>query len=217
MPMPPRTCAIASRRPARSRTPVRRRGASSPPPSRRWTPWHSTRSARARSSSSPTASSPATPERRGRLEVLGEDGVGVQGADEALDLLRHVRAHEALVVAGERVRAAGQLLVEALDRVLGEHAVAVGVAVRAVEQHAPVLRARLLPLNGVDELRLARVAGVELLVRLAGGAARRGRRARRSPRGAAAPPRGSTRPRLSSLSGVPPVARRWDRGRSPRG
>ena len=86
--------------------------------------------------------------RRGRalrLEVFRQDGVGPEGADEALDLLGHVGAHQPLVVAGECVGAAVELLVEALDGVLGEDALPVDVAVGAVQQDAPVLRARTPP------------------------------------------------------------------------
>ena len=56
-----------------------------------------------RSSWSPTASSSATrraggrsggPAARAALEILGEDQVGVERRDEALDLLGHVRLRE---------------------------------------------------------------------------------------------------------------------------
>src|SRR5207237_1398962 len=56
------------------------------------------------------------------LEVLGEDEVVIERADEAIDLLFHVRVHQALEIADERLGAAIELLVEALDKLLLEDA-----------------------------------------------------------------------------------------------
>src|SRR3954452_1712245 len=93
----------------------------------------------------------------------------MESADEAVDLLCHVRAHQPLVVAGQRVRTAVELLVEALDGVLGEDTLAEYVAVRAMEENAPVLRAGLFPLDGVDQLAATVEANVQGLIRLRGG------------------------------------------------
>ena len=56
------------------------------------------------------------------LEVLGDDVAGLERGDEALDLLLHVGVHQALEVADERLGAAVELLVEALDELLLEDA-----------------------------------------------------------------------------------------------
>src|SRR3954451_9764855 len=69
---------------------------------RRWSSW-------------PTRWSTATPR---PLEVHRPDGVGIELAAEALDLLLHVGLREALEVADEPLRAAVALLVEAVDAVL---------------------------------------------------------------------------------------------------
>ena len=66
----------------------------------------------------PTRSPTATPEPRGGSEVHRPDGVGGEGAREALDLLLHVGARQALEVADERLGAVVELLVEAVDRLL---------------------------------------------------------------------------------------------------
>src|SRR5215208_6642105 len=126
--------------------------------------WSSPSSGRTRSSSWRRASSSATPNGDEGSEILSEDRAGIEGAHEALDLVSHVGAHQALVVTRQHVGAAVQLLVEELDVVLAEDALAEHVAVGAVEHHAPVLRSRLLPLDGIDELGVALDADVKVLV-----------------------------------------------------
>src|SRR5215211_5038858 len=75
---------------------------------------------RGRSSLSPTAWSTATAD--ARLEVHGPDGVRVERAGEALDLVLHVGLGEAHEVVDEVLRAAVELLVEAIDHGLVEDA-----------------------------------------------------------------------------------------------
>ena len=70
--------------------------------------------------------------------------------------------HEPLEVADERLGAAVELLVEALDDVLLEDAGAGPLAVGAAKGDFPVRRARLLPLDGVDELGVAVRADVQV-------------------------------------------------------
>ena len=120
----------------------------------------------------PTRSPTATPSGDGS-EVHRPDGVGGQRAREALDLLLHVGPGQALEVAHERLGAAVELLVEAVDRVLVVEADRVPLAVGAAELDLPVRRRGLLPLDGIDEGLVALGAEVEV-ERLA---ARRGRRA----------------------------------------
>src|SRR5689334_3816030 len=97
------------------------------------------------------------------LEVLGEDQVVIERLDEAVDLLLHVRVHQSLEIAHERLRAAVELLVEALDELLLEDPGAVPLAVGAAQADLPVHRAGLVPLGGVDEVGLAGRAHVQVL------------------------------------------------------
>src|SRR4051794_3427377 len=85
------------------------------------------------------------------LEVLGEDQVALECVDEAIDLVLHVRVHEALEITHERLGAAIELLVEALDELLLEDAAAVPLAVGAAQRDLPVRRTGLVPLDGVDQ------------------------------------------------------------------
>src|SRR4051794_21600848 len=80
-------------------------------------------------------------------EVHGEDAVRVQRGREAVELLLHVGVREALEVADQRLGAGVELLLEALDELLLEHAAAVPLAVGAAQPHLPVLEPRLLPLE----------------------------------------------------------------------
>ena len=57
----------------------------------------------------------------------------VERLDEAIDLLLHVGVHQALEIADERLGAAVELLVEALDELLLEDAGAVPLAVGAAQ------------------------------------------------------------------------------------
>src|SRR4051794_10873482 len=98
------------------------------------------------------------------LEVFGQDRVRVEGAYEALELFEHVRPHGLLVVAQEDVRPSVDLLVEALGGLLVEDALTVGEAVRAAEQDQPVHLVGLLPLDRMDEPRVAREADVEAAI-----------------------------------------------------
>ena len=82
--------------------------------------------------------------------------------DEALDLVLHVRLRQALEVADERLGAAVELLVEALDGVLVEDAELVPLAVGAAQEHLPVRRGGLLPLDRVDEVAVALGADVQV-------------------------------------------------------
>src|SRR5215207_503454 len=111
-PRRPWRCATASARPARWRSHAGVRWTSWPRPRRRCrTAVWATGSVR-RSSWWPTPSSTAT---RRALEVLGHDvPVGERG-DEALDVLFHVRLHQALQVADEGLGTTIELLVEPLD------------------------------------------------------------------------------------------------------
>src|SRR4051794_11502814 len=104
--------------------------------------------------------------RRWRLEVLRDDVAGLEGGDEALDLLLHVGLHQALEIADQGLRAAVELLVEALDDVLLEHARAAPLAVGAAQRDLPVGVAGLVPVDGVDQLGVARLADVEIRDRL---------------------------------------------------
>src|SRR5689334_6504502 len=110
------------------------------------------------------------------LEVLGEDQVVIERLDEAVDLLLHVRVHQSLEIAHERLRAAVELLVEALDELLLEDAGAAPLAVGAAQRDLPVRRAGLLPLRRVDEVGVARAADVEILDGLLGSRHGGGRR-----------------------------------------
>src|SRR3954453_23141985 len=98
------------------------------------------------------------------LEVFGQDRVRVEGGYEALELFEHVRPHGLLVVAQEDVRPSVDLLVEALGGLLVEDALTVGEAVRAAEQDQPVHLVGLLPLDRMDEARVAREADVEAAI-----------------------------------------------------
>src|SRR3954454_11058888 len=97
------------------------------------------------------------------LEVLGEDQVVLECVDEAIDLVLHVRVHEALEIAHERLGAAVELLVEALDEVLLVDPGARPFAVREAERDLPMGRAVLLPLDRIDELGAAASAQMEIL------------------------------------------------------
>src|SRR4051794_33187968 len=103
------------------------------------------------------------------LEVLGDDVAGLEGGDEPVDLVLHVGLHQVLEVAHERLGAAVELLVEALDDVLLEHAGPAPLAVRAAQRDLPVGVAGLVPIDGVDELALVAAADVEVLGRVGGG------------------------------------------------
>src|SRR4051795_6854456 len=100
------------------------------------------------------------------LEVLGDDVAGLEGGDETLDLVLHVGLHQVLQVAHERLGATVELLVEALDDVLLEDAGAGPLAVRAAQRDLPVRVTGLFPVDGVDELGLARATHVQVLDRL---------------------------------------------------
>src|SRR4051812_44909653 len=115
--------------------------------------------------SASTNSSMTLTERSARLlEVFGQDCVRVEGGYEALELFEHVRPHGLLVVAQEDVRPSVDLLVEALGGLLVEDALTVGEAVRAAEQDQPVHLVGLLPLDRMDEARVAREADVEAAI-----------------------------------------------------
>src|SRR6185369_1117008 len=98
-----------------------------------------------------------------RLEVHRVDRVGLQGRNEAIHVLSHVRASETAEVGCELFHAAVQLLVELIEDVLIEDAAAGPVAVRAVEVDVPLVGSLLFPVGRVDELRVAVVADVEAL------------------------------------------------------
>src|SRR6476659_6963619 len=100
------------------------------------------------------------------LEVLGEDQVVIERLDEAIDLLLHVGVHQSLEIADERLGAAIELLVEALDELLLEDPAAVPLTVGAAQGDLPVHRARLVPFRGVDEVGVAGRAHVQVLNRL---------------------------------------------------
>src|SRR5262249_1731108 len=126
---------------------------------------------RPRWSSSPTASSSATASYAGTasgLEVHREDLIGPEGTREALDLVLHVGVHEPLEVTHERLGAAVELLLEAIDELLLEDPAADPGAVGAAERHLPVLGAGLGPLHGVHQVRRAARADVEPLDPIAG-------------------------------------------------
>src|SRR3954452_19189961 len=96
-------------------------------------------------------------------EVFGEAGVAGQRAAEAIDLVLHVGAREALEVPDEGFGAPVELLVEAVDGVLREDAARVPLAVGAAQRDLPVGVARLLPLDRVHELLLAVWADMQVL------------------------------------------------------
>src|SRR3954451_6599538 len=98
------------------------------------------------------------------LEVFGQDRVRVEGGYEELELFEHIRAHGLLVVAQEDVCPSVDLLVEALGGLLVEDAITVGEAVRAAEQDQPVHLVGLLPVDRIDEARVAFEADVEAAV-----------------------------------------------------
>src|SRR3954449_4476919 len=100
------------------------------------------------------------------LEVLGDDVIGVQRGGEALDLVLHVGVREALEVADQRLGAAVELLVEALDELLLEDPGAGPLAVGAAQGDLPVRRAGLVPLRRVDEVGVAGAADVKIVDRL---------------------------------------------------
>ena len=157
----PRRCATASPRPARS-TSRARRALAMVAEAKSALPRRLRRAAaRRRWSWSPTASSSATPEPGGPRSPRARCARRERG-DEALDLLLHVRLHEALQVADQRLGAAVELLVEALDDVLLEDAGAGPLAVGAAKRDLPVRGARLLPLGGVHELGVAVRADVQV-------------------------------------------------------
>ena len=72
----------------------------------------------------------------------------------------HVGVHHALEVADERLGAAVELLVEAVDDLLLEDAGAGPLAVGAAQRDLPVGRAGLVPVDGLDELGAAAAADV---------------------------------------------------------
>ncbi|TMK98623.1 MAG: hypothetical protein E6G41_17980 [Actinobacteria bacterium] len=87
----------------------------------------------------------------------------IERLDEAIDLLFHVRVHQALEIAHERLGAAVELLVEALDEVLLVDAGADPLAVGAAQRDLPMGRAVLLPLDGVDQIALAGPTQVQVV------------------------------------------------------
>src|SRR3954451_18507687 len=103
------------------------------------------------------------------LEVVGDDVAGLERRDEPLDLVLHVGLHHALEVAHQRLGAAVELLVEALDDVLVEDTAPVPLAVGAAQRDLPLRLADLLPVHRVDELGVAGPAHVQVLGRLGGG------------------------------------------------
>src|SRR6478752_6578617 len=86
----------------------------------------------------------------------------VQRGDEALDLFFHVRVHELLEVRQQRVRSVIELFVEVLDRLAVEDPGALPLTVRAPQQELPTLLAGLLPCGGIDQLRRALGADMEV-------------------------------------------------------
>ena len=101
-----------------------------------------------------------------RLEVVRKDVIGLERVHEPLDLILHVGVHHALEVAHELLGAAIELLVEALDHVLGEDPGAVPLAVGAAQRDLPMGRAGLVPLDGVDQVGAAGAADVKVLADL---------------------------------------------------
>ena len=102
------------------------------------------------------------PLRAERLEVFGEDRVGAEGGDEALDLVLHVRLGQPLEVAHERLGAAVELVVEAVDGRPGRRCRARSTRSWGSAGGPPSASGRALrPLHRVDELALAVGADVQ--------------------------------------------------------
>ena len=76
----------------------------------------------------------------------------MQGADEPLDLLFHVRPRQQAKVVEQLLGATVELLVEAVDERLAVDAATDPRAVGAVEVDAPALAIRRRPVDRVDEL-----------------------------------------------------------------
>ena len=147
-PSRPRRCATRSRRPARWTRRARGRWRSSP---RRRPTCRRCRSASARALElvADGVVGPATP--TAARSPSGRMSSAVERGDEALDLVLHVGPHEALEVADERLGAAVELLVEALDASWSKTPVA-PLAVGAAQGDLPVRRRGLLPLDRVDQV-----------------------------------------------------------------
>ena len=110
---------------------------------------------------SPRASSSAIPR---RLEVLGKDLVRLEGGREAVDLVLHVGADQDVEIVEHRLGAAVERLVQAVDDLLAVAAAAVPLAFGAAEGDMPLALARRRPVGGVDEVRVAGGADVQVVV-----------------------------------------------------
>jgi hypothetical protein len=93
----------------------------------------------------------------------------VQGGAEARQLAGHVRAREATKVGMERIAAGIQVLVEGVNGVLVEGALAELLAVGASQDHSPGARRGLFPGDRVDQLGWAAVTDVKVRAVLDGG------------------------------------------------
>src|SRR5207302_1171221 len=120
---------------------------------------------RQRLSWSRTAWSNATPDRRRDSEVFGQDQIRFERRREALDLVGHVGAREALEIADDRLDAEVELLLEPLELLLAVDAAAVPVAIWAVQRELPAVICGCAPLEGLDKLRLAVLAEVQPIPR----------------------------------------------------
>jgi hypothetical protein len=89
---------------------------------------------------------------------------GRQRGDEALDVFFHVRPGELAQVGDERLRAAVERLVEAMDRLLLEDVREMPFAVGAAQADLPAGAVGLFPRDGVDQLGRALGAHVDVRV-----------------------------------------------------
>ncbi len=100
------------------------------------------------------------------LEVLRKNRAALKRRGKRVHLSGHVGPRQAAKIGGQGVGGHIQALVEGVDGLLGEHALADVLAFGASQHHFPGVALSLLPAGRVDQLGVALGADVERLVRL---------------------------------------------------
>ncbi len=101
---------------------------------------------------SPPTSTDAERSEAQPLEIFRKDVVGVQGGDEPIDLIGHVRLRQPLEVPEHVGQALVEPVLELAHLVLGVEALGVPVAVRAGQQQVPGLVRSLGPVDRLHQL-----------------------------------------------------------------
>ena len=97
-----------------------------------------------------------------RLEILGEDQIGLECRGEPLEFQGHVRLGQPLEIVEHLGQTVVQVFLEPVDLLAGERSRFAPAAVRACESQIPTLPAGLSPGDRLHERRLTLGADLEI-------------------------------------------------------